>query len=279
MSKISLTEEFEIGSELSTLVAQGKITPKIAEKIKEKVKEKGVKLTKEQLYKLVDKINSMLRSTPPGNIPLAGTKSTQPEKEAEKRKSKTISTSTSGTPSGTGADKGIGGADRFLKDIEELSRRIDRLEKMQAEWMKSINEKMSMWTGRELNIPGENVKVESAESAVLDRLPNDPEAVVIVMRWLQYLIDRVGKDSISNVLNYYVDIGWINDDVKSKLLEYCEGITEESKERKKLVAKDHIQSFLYIQRLKGTNIDEHLMGKIERELNKISKYIENISFQ
>ena len=277
MGKKNLTKEFELGSELSILVAQGKITPKIAEKIKEKVKEKGVKLTKEQLYKLVDKINSLLRSMPSGNVSPNQTASSQPEGAAEGVESKTVSTLS--TPGGTGINRETGSVDRFLKDLEEINKRIDRLEKMQAEWMKSINEKMSMWTGRELNIPGENVKVESAESAVLDRLPNDPEAVVIVMRWLQYLIDRVGKDSISNVLNYYVDIGWINDDVKSKLLEYCEGITEESKGRKKLVAKDHIQSFLYIQRLKGTNIDEHLMGKIERELNKISKYIENISFQ
>ncbi|MCD6542256.1 MAG: hypothetical protein J7K38_02905 [Thermoplasmata archaeon] len=273
MSKRSLTEEFELSSELSTLVAQGKITPKIAEKIKEKVKKKGVKLTKEQLYKLVDKINSLLRNMPSGNISPNQTAPSQPEEAAEGTESKTVSTL--GTPN-TSINRETGSVDRFLKDLEELNKRIDRLEKMQTEWMKSIDEKIGMWTGREVNVPGENVKVENA---MLDHLPNDPEAVVIVMKWLQYLIDRVGKDSISNVLNYYVDIGWINDDVKSKLLEYCEGITEESKGRKKLVAKDHIQSFLYIQRLKGTNIDEHLMGKIERELNKISKYIENISFQ
>jgi len=274
MSKRSLTEEFELGSELSTLVAQGKITPKIAEKIKEKVKEKGVKLTKEQLYKLVDKINSLLKNMPSGNISPNQTAPSQPEEAAEGTESKTVSTL--GTPGDTGINRETGSVDRFLKDLEELNKRIDRLEKMQTEWMKSIDEKIGMWTGREVNVPGENVKVENA---MLDHLPNDPEAVVIVMKWLQYLIDRVGKDNISNVLNYYVDIGWINDDVKSKLLEYCEGITEKSKERKKLVAKDHIQSFLYIQRLKGMNIDEHFMGKIERELNKISKYIENISFQ
>jgi len=274
MSKRSLTEEFELSSELSTLVAQGKITPKIAEKIKEKVKKRGVKLTKEQLYKLVDKINSLLKSMPSGNISPNQTTPTQPEKAAEGTESKTVSTSS--TPGDTGVNRETGSVDRFLKDLEELNKRIDRLEKIQTEWMKSIDEKISMWTGREVNVPGGNVKVENA---MLDHLPNDPEAVVIVMKWLQYLIDRVGKDNISNVLNYYVDIGWINDDVKSKLLEYCEGITEKSKERKKLVAKDHIQSFLYIQRLKGMNIDEHFMGKIERELNKISKYIENISFQ
>ncbi len=274
MSKRSLTEEFELGSELSTLVAQGKITPKIAEKIKEKVKEKGVKLTKEQLYKLVDKINSLLRNMPSGNISPNQTAPSQPEEAAGGTESKTVSTLS--TPGDTGINRETGSVDRFLKDLEELNKRIDRLEKMQTEWMKSIDEKIGMWTGREMNVPGENVKVENA---MLDHLPNDPEAVVIVMKWLQYLIDRVGKDNISNVLNYYVDIGWINDDVKSKLLEYCEGITEKSKERKKLVAKDHIQSFLYIQRLKGMNIDEHFMGKIERELNKISKYIENISFQ
>lgn len=274
MGKKNLTKEFELGSELSILVAQGKITPKIAEKIKEKVKEKGVKLTKEQLYKLVDKINSLLKNLPSSDTSHEKNVTTHPERKTKRTEGKTISTPS--TQGDTGASRGLESVDKFLKDLEELNRRIDRLEKMQTEWMKSIDEKISMWTGREVNIPGENVKVEST---TLDHLPNDPEAVFIVMKWLQYLIDRVGKDNISNVLNYYVDIGWISDDVKSRLLEYCEGITEESKERKKLVAQDHIQSFLYIQRLKGVNIDEHFMGKIERELNKISKYIENISFQ
>ena len=255
MSDKDLVEKFEIGTELSALVAQGKITPSIAEKIKEKVKEKNLTLTKDQLYKLVDKINSYLRE-----------KSTQ-----------TSSTSQPSTPPSTTSFQPAEEMNKFLQTLENLHQRVERLERMQDEWMKNVDVKIKERKPEDIRIPGEE-KIEFRAST-LDSLPNDPEGVVIVMKWLQYLVDRVGKDNISKVLDYYVDIGWITDDVKVKLLEYCEGITEETSERRNLVAKDHIQSFLYIQKLKGNEIDEHFIGKIERDLNKLSKNLENLSFQ
>ncbi len=255
MSDKDLVEKFELGAELSALVAQGRITPSIAEKIKEKVKEKNLTLTKDQLYKLVDKINSYLRE-----------KSTQ-----------TSSTSQPSTPPSTTSFQPAEEMNKFLQTLENLHQRVERLERMQDEWMKNVDVKIKESKPEDIRIPGEE-KIEFRAST-LDSLPNDPEGVVIVMKWLQYLVDRVGKDNISKVLDYYVDIGWITDDVKVKLLEYCEGITEETSERRNLVAKDHIQSFLYIQKLKGNEIDEHFIGKIERDLSKLSKNLENLSFQ
>ena len=244
MSDKDLVEKFEIGTELSAPVAQGRITPSIAEKIKEKVKEKNLTLTKDQLYKLVDKINSYLRE-----------KATQ-------------------TPSTSQPAEGM---NKFLQTLENLHQRVERLERMQDEWMKNVDVRIKESKPEDIRIPGEeNIEFRAS---TLDSLPNDPEGVVIVMKWLQYLVDRVGKENISKVLDYYVDIGWITDDVKVKLLEYCEGITEETSERRNLVAKDHIQSFLYIQKLKGNEIDEHFIGKLERDLNKLSKNLENLSFQ
>jgi len=255
MSDKDLVEKFEIGAELSALVAQGKITPSIAEKIKEKVKEKNLTLTKDQLYKLVDKINSYLRE-----------KSTQ-----------TPSTSQPSTPPSITSSQPTEEMNKFLQTLENLHQRVERLERMQDEWMKNVDVRIKESKPEDIRIPGEE-KIEFRAST-LDSLPNDPEGVVIVMKWLQYLVDRVGKENISKVLDYYVDIGWITDDVKVKLLEYCEGITEETSERRNLVAKDHIQSFLYIQKLKGNEIDEHFIGKIERDLSKLSKNLENLSFQ
>ena len=255
MSDKDLVEKFEIGAELSALVAQGRITPSIAEKIKEKVKEKNLTLTKDQLYKLVNKINSYLRE-----------KSTQ-----------TPSTSQPSTPPSTTSSRPAEEMNKFLQTLENLYQRVERLERMQDEWMKNVDVRIKESKPEDIRIPGEE-KIEFRAST-LDSLPNDPEGVVIVMKWLQYLVDRVGKENISKVLDYYVDIGWITDDVKVKLLEYCEGITEETSERRNLVAKDHIQSFLYIQKLKGNEIDEHFIGKIERDLNKLSKNLENLSFQ
>jgi len=240
MGEKDLVESFELGAELSALVAQGRITPAIAEKIKEKVREKNMTLSKEQLYKLVERINAYLKKTPTEKPPVEG-------------------------------DVG-----KVLQTIENLHRRVEELERRQDEWMKSIDTKIRTLRTDEIRVPGEKI---SFKAVVLDNLPNDPESVVITMKWLQYLVDKVGKENISKVLDYYVDIGWITDEVKIKLLEYCDGITEEGGERRDLVAKDHIQSFLYIQKLKGNNIDEHLLGKIERELSKLNKSLENLSIR
>lgn len=258
MSEKDLVEKFEVGAELSALVAQRKITPKIAEKIKEKIKEKNLTLTKEQLYKLVDRINSYL-----GERSDASSKIPQPA---------ISDVSMLPSPQRTYAEE----TDKFYQTLEDLHRRVEKLEKMQNEWMKSIEFKIKENKPEEIHIPEERIEFRAT---TLDSLPSDPESVVIVMKWLQYLVDRVGRENMSKVLDYYVDIGWITDDVKVKLLGYCDGIVEGGGERKNLVAKDHIQSFLYIQRLKGNEIDEHFIERIERDLNKLSKNLESLSFQ
>ena len=101
------------------------------------------------------------------------------------------------------------------------------------------------------------------------------------MKWLQFLIDKVGKENLVDVLDYYVDVGWISEKIISNLIDYSEGITENTKvdEKKKLSdlqAKDHIQSLLFIQRLKGEKQDKYFVERIERQLNKMTKNLEKI---
>jgi flagellar protein FlaD len=100
----------------------------------------------------------------------------------------------------------------------------------------------------------------------------------VLMKWLQYLIDKCGRVYLSEVLEYYVDIGWISEEAKIGLLDYSGGITEESKKNdatrkpmSHLPSKDHIQSLLFIQKLKGNQVDKHFLDRIDGELSKITK--------
>ena len=132
-------------------------------------------------------------------------------------------------------------------------------------------------------VPGANGVKHRDKFYPLNNIPNDPENVVVLMKWLQYLVDKVGKAKLIDVLDYYVDIGWISDKIVNNLVEYSEGITEERKEGGEqenklsdLQAKDHIQSLLYIQRLKGIKPDSYFLSRIERNLNKMNKNLGNM---
>ena len=92
--------------------------------------------------------------------------------------------------------------------------------------------------------------------------------------------------SYSQSLYYYVDIGWISDDAKISLLDYSHGITDEQEKGEiknhnltNLPAKDHIQSLLYIQKLKGIQFDKHFLDRIEGELSRITRKLENYKFK
>ena len=134
-----------------------------------------------------------------------------------------------------------------------------------------------MVTTEDIHVP-ENITAPRYGRNVyaLKEMPNDPERVVVLMKWLQFLVDKVGKDNLSDVLEYYVDIGWISEKIVMNLIEYSEGITEEKEhrelaEKNELQAKDHIQSLLFIQRLKGEQPDSYFLHRIERKINKMTK--------
>ena len=56
------SDEFDVNNEISNIVDKGKLPPKIAEKIQEKINENNLKLSKEQFYKLVEKIQILLKT-------------------------------------------------------------------------------------------------------------------------------------------------------------------------------------------------------------------------
>ncbi|RLF38102.1 MAG: flagellar protein E, partial [Thermoplasmata archaeon] len=112
----------------------------------------------------------------------------------------------------------------------------------------------------------------------LSDIPNDPKSVVIAMKWLQFLINKVGVKRVPEVLNYYVDIGWLDEKAKSKLLVYCEGLGEEGEVKEgNLTAKDHLQSFLFIQKLLGKEIGTIPVDQIDRDISKVMKNLENMN--
>ncbi|KYK30760.1 MAG: hypothetical protein AYK22_03050 [Thermoplasmatales archaeon SG8-52-3] len=248
------TEEFDLSTELSTLVSKNVIPKKLAEKLENKLKEKNIKINQKQFQQLIGKIQEIMKT-------YANTARPQ-EKSESKEKSVTIQKN--------------GDMQKIIETIEELKEKIIYLEKGTASKPRFV-------TTDDIKVP-EGVIGDAPKWNVepLTEIPNNPESVIVLMKWLQYLIDKCGRPNLSNILDYYVDIGWITQDAKMGLIDYSQGITDQTKKdetTKKhitdLPSKDHIQSLVYIQKLKGLQLDKHFIDRIESELARITKKIDN----
>ena len=117
--------------------------------------------------------------------------------------------------------------------------------------------------------------------ARLEHIPNDMVSTMMALKWLGFLIDRVGMQNLEDVLEFYYQIGWISEDVLNTLLRYAEGIRPHHREPdwrpdEKLTIQDHLVSLLFIERLRGARITRELLDAIEREMRVISRVLEDV---
>lgn len=255
---------YDFESELSTLVKNNMLNPKIADKLKTKLKQKNVELTKNQLYMLVNKINELI-----------GNQKTN------------IKTESAGIDKNEHPISKNQNMQRLIETIENLEERLTELEENIVTENESFDKKSTKYVKTDDINVGEEIKIPSGEINLqpLTEVPNNPESIIVLMKWLQYLIDKCGRDNLTNILDYYVDIGWISEDAKISLIDYSHGITEDvkkadiNKKISNLPSKDHIQSLVFIQKLKGNKFDKHFIEKIDSELSRITKKLDNYNLK
>lgn len=261
--KGKILSSFELEKELSDLVTKAVIPSFVADKIKDKLNKAGLKLTLVQLYDLIDIIKREMKIKQHSKYPpqLKETKESSDFGGLKKDEDAAVT--------------------RIFNTIERLSARIKSIEEARLKNLGKPHGRIV--TTDDIVIPEKINVPRQGKVYPLQEIPNDPENVVVLMKWLQYLVDKVGKDKLLNVLEYYVDIGWLSDAVITNLIEYSEGITEEIREGEEqrknpsnLQTKDHLQSLLFIQRLKGEQPDSYFLNRIERELSKMTKTLGNI---
>lgn len=332
-------EDFELTSELSTLVEKNIIPIKIAKRLEFRLKEKNVKITKMQLNQLAEKIRYIMREfikDLPENQKetIPGKSESQETDENVKKMLETIEklqgkigeieskkTSKTETQSSekTGTQKEFEyetpspeinpptateqkeeenknqGVTKLTHPIapqpaEEVSKEMISSEVEQPLLVQQPNERKS-YTASPRFVTTENIKLPNQPRQIVKEwnldplleIPGDTESIIILMKWLQNLIDKCGHQNLSNILDYYVDIGWISDDVKITLIDYSQGITGDNnleiptKDVSNLPSKDHIESLIFIQKLKGIQFDKHFIDRIEGEISKITKKISNYS--
>ncbi len=113
--------------------------------------------------------------------------------------------------------------------------------------------------------------LEDGEEGVrLYYLDNRPETSIILLNWIEFLMEKVGRNNLFDVLEYYMEIGWISEEVSSKMMAYASGI-DYFVERPswKLLPEDHTKSLLFIEQLRGRKVDKMLFSRLERDVDKI----------
>jgi flagellar protein FlaD len=115
----------------------------------------------------------------------------------------------------------------------------------------------------------------SSNAPLLASINNAPETSIILLNWVEFLMEKVGRNNLLDVLDYYAEIGWISEGVSNKILAYASGIDYyDEKPTWKLMPQDHTKSLMFIERLHGKKIDVGTLHKIERDMDKVKHHSE-----
>ncbi|MCD4806295.1 MAG: hypothetical protein K8R13_01745 [Methanococcoides sp.] len=94
----------------------------------------------------------------------------------------------------------------------------------------------------------------------------------LCMEWLEFLMELVGCNHLSDILSYYEELGWISEDIRIELLRYAEGIDYYiEKSDWKLAPDDHVRSIWFIEQLVGLKVDKNRLSIIDKDIKKVIK--------
>ena len=141
----------------------------------------------------------------------------------------------------------------------------------------------------------------TAGAPILTEIRHEYLTLTLLMRWIEFLLERVTRDKLSLVLDYYVDIGWIGEKARSEAMTYARGemqdvnkymsqedeISDESPELKvtpaatykkvddwRLSADDHLKSLLFITKMAGIEVDRDKLNSLEQSIKRFKENLE-----
>ena len=160
-------------------------------------------------------------------------------------------------------------------DLSELQEKVEQaiLKRSQV-----AEEAISSQTD-EYGQPVNGGKEASARNPIvrLESIKKNPMSVVVLLNWIEFLMERVGRNNLMDALDYYVDIGWISEEVRSEIMAYARGIDYYvEKPTWRLLPEDHTKSLLFIERLCGRKIDRNMLSMIDREMAKVKHGLEEL---
>jgi len=172
----------------------------------------------------------------------------------------------------------------LAETTNNISLRVDMLEQSGVPVMPEAaviplgESQEGMQNDPKIDVPGPLIAAKGDNSMVrLENLRADPTSVVVLLNWIEFLMERVGRNNLMDALDYYVDIGWISEDVRAEIMAYARGIDYYvEKPTWRLLPEDHTKSLLFIERLCGRKIDRNMLSSIDREMSKVKHGLEEL---
>ncbi|MFC6723809.1 FlaD/FlaE family flagellar protein, partial [Halobium palmae] len=113
--------------------------------------------------------------------------------------------------------------------------------------------------------------VEDAEEGdgkpYLTALPSAYVADLVVMEWLEYLVDESSPTDAARAIRYYENVDWISETVEEKLLDFLVGFGEIDEGTavlpgtEELTRTHHTRSLSYINRLDGADAESLVVDR------------------
>ncbi|MEW5759950.1 MAG: FlaD/FlaE family flagellar protein [Candidatus Thermoplasmatota archaeon] len=132
---------------------------------------------------------------------------------------------------------------------------------------------------------------------------------IALLRWIEFMLSKVKREHITSLLLFYVKVGWISDGIRRYVIDIIRGIRpelmpepsiaaakekegdvlmaydkekmHEAKEAKKafeeewkLTPEDHLKTLIFIEKIRGTDIDKDKLEELERDVLRLKRGLE-----
>jgi len=142
--------------------------------------------------------------------------------------------------------------------------------------MSSAPEKQ-IWQGpQHLGLPRMDEEPERAivSELTLEDLDNSAATNMLVLRWIEYIMQRVGYTGLSSTLDYYVQIGWISREAAAKIMSFSTGIDLHGSgarppKKSTLSVKEHLVSLYFVTKLKKERVFDNVYLSVKEEVEKL----------
>ncbi|WP_456475147.1 FlaD/FlaE family flagellar protein [Candidatus Pyrohabitans sp.] len=110
----------------------------------------------------------------------------------------------------------------------------------------------------------------SDEVVKLTQINNDPNSLLLLFKWLDFLIKKVGYQGMIKTLLFYEEVGWLTREVRDHILKYSRDLsgTKASRGKRKLTTLDHIISLFFIIKLQGMDVSPTIYSEVIGQLDE-----------
>jgi flagellar protein FlaE/flagellar protein FlaC len=165
-------------------------------------------------------------------------------------------------------------AEERKQEIKKPKQEIEQQKQVVIEQQKQVVEQHVAETKDKLADEVEVQEISKNVTCYLVQIKRDFVSDIIVLKWMDYLVNTFGIKRMVELLDFYVDIGWISKNVRELLTNYSRGyalketpIIEEASPS----LKDHVKSLIFIAKLSGHELKADEIEKIVKEIEELER--------